>query len=342
MTTQFRFNRGSFSESMENVVAVNSKEELLFQIRRFAGMSEIASASADELMFRDTGPESRNGWANSFLVMLRGYPMGFTNGDFSEPNAYGEEAQPPVNESLLVQQAMQKAEAEHNINILAARIMGSHCWGTANGNSDYDIQFVYVRRLDDYLGFLPHKQIRYETTAVVNGAGAHLDVIGYELTRFIQMLSKTDMMASQFMAAKPTPWVSEALAMGEIHEMFNRTRQPNILIRKYLGHAKASFYASAVGPWTNRMALLMLSFAVQVRTLGGLQHLNLDQSCDLFLPTLKILRREGQVVDFDRNQFAKILQGTDGWDLSYPPRSDEELEEINNKAKSLVRRYAGG
>lgn len=336
--TKFRFNRGSFEESMANAVMAFNKDHLLGMIRQTVRMPELAFATVDDIVFRDTGPESRNGWANSYLVLICGYPMGFSDGNFSDTQ---EEEVGPVDETLLVNTVIAKAEAEYNIRVMAVRIMGSHLWGTANGTSDYDIQFVYVRPLTDYLGFLPHKQIRYEEAVVVDGVGAHIDVMGYELTRFMQMMSKTDMMAAQFLYAQPLTGVSESLGMAEIRNMFDRTAQPNILIRKYLGHAKSSFYVNATGPKTNRMALLMLAFALQVRCLGYLKELDLTTACDLFLPTLRITRTaDGQIVGFDRAQFDKILAATDEWDLSYPHRSDEELEEINTKAKALVRRYA--
>lgn len=341
MTTQFRFNRGSFSESMENVVAVNSKEELLFQIRRFAGMSELASASADELMFRDTGPESRNGWANSFLVMLRGYPMGFASGDFSELSADGEEAQPPVNEGWLLSKLVLDIEAEYGIQVLGVRIMGSHLWGTANGSSDYDIQFVYVRHLHDYLGFLPSKQIRYEKVVHVDGAAAHLDVFGYEASAFVQLMSKTDMMATQFLAAPAPNGVPKWSCMEELTKLHERMMRPNLLIRKYVGHAKSSFYVNVTGPKTNRMALQSLAFAAQLRTIGKLKDLNLHVACSMYLPTLQLVRDDtGQILDFDRPHFDRMLKATDEWDLSYEPRTDEELAEFDTMSKRLIRRYA--
>ncbi len=46
---------------------------------------------------------------------------------------------------------LRQIEHEERVKILYACESGSRCWGFASPDSDYDVRFIYVRPLDDYL-----------------------------------------------------------------------------------------------------------------------------------------------------------------------------------------------
>jgi predicted nucleotidyltransferase len=48
---------------------------------------------------------------------------------------------------------LRAAEAKHGICIIYACESGSHAWGFASPDSDYDVRFIYVREEDWYLSF---------------------------------------------------------------------------------------------------------------------------------------------------------------------------------------------
>ena len=50
-----------------------------------------------------------------------------------------------------VNKCLNEIEEEFNIKILYAVESGSRGWGFANEDSDYDVRFIYVRPLQDYL-----------------------------------------------------------------------------------------------------------------------------------------------------------------------------------------------
>ena len=50
-----------------------------------------------------------------------------------------------------IQEQLRRIEEAENIKILLAVESGSRAWGFASPDSDYDVRFVYIRRLEDYL-----------------------------------------------------------------------------------------------------------------------------------------------------------------------------------------------
>ena len=56
-----------------------------------------------------------------------------------------------------IQEKLSMIEEKHSINILMAVEAGSRIWGFESLDSDYDIRFIYTRRLDDYLNIYNHK-----------------------------------------------------------------------------------------------------------------------------------------------------------------------------------------
>ena len=50
-----------------------------------------------------------------------------------------------------IQIQLRRIEEEENIKILLAVESGSRAWGFASPDSDYDVRFIYIRRMEDYL-----------------------------------------------------------------------------------------------------------------------------------------------------------------------------------------------
>lgn len=50
-----------------------------------------------------------------------------------------------------IQTQLRRIEEEESIKILLAVESGSRAWGFASPDSDYDVRFIYIRRMEDYL-----------------------------------------------------------------------------------------------------------------------------------------------------------------------------------------------
>ena len=52
---------------------------------------------------------------------------------------------------LKIQKKLNEIEVKENVKILLAIESGSRAWGFASPDSDYDVRFIYVRPMEDYL-----------------------------------------------------------------------------------------------------------------------------------------------------------------------------------------------
>lgn len=52
---------------------------------------------------------------------------------------------------LKIQEKLNEIEVKENVKILLAIESGSRAWGFASPDSDYDVRFIYVRPMEDYL-----------------------------------------------------------------------------------------------------------------------------------------------------------------------------------------------
>ena len=53
--------------------------------------------------------------------------------------------------TLSIKEKLSQIEQRENIRILYACESGSRAWGFASPDSDYDVRFVFVRPIEDYL-----------------------------------------------------------------------------------------------------------------------------------------------------------------------------------------------
>ena len=51
----------------------------------------------------------------------------------------------------IIREKLVEIENKENVRIIMAVESGSRAWGFASPDSDYDVRFVYVRNLEDYL-----------------------------------------------------------------------------------------------------------------------------------------------------------------------------------------------
>lgn len=79
---------------------------------------------------------------------------------------------------------LDRIETKHGVRILFAAESGSRAWGFASPDSDYDVRFVYVRSVRDYLRIEPVKDvIEWQLDQV-------LDINGWDLKKFLHAVGK--------------------------------------------------------------------------------------------------------------------------------------------------------
>lgn len=85
-----------------------------------------------------------------------------------------------------IQQKLLELEQLHHIKILYACESGSRAWGFASPDSDFDVRFIYARRMHDYL--------RIANTPDTLGLPVNevLDISGWDVKKALQLFLKSN------------------------------------------------------------------------------------------------------------------------------------------------------
>ena len=88
--------------------------------------------------------------------------------------------------TLSIKEKLSQIEQRENIRILYACESGSRAWGFASPDSDYDVRFVFVRPIEDYLRV---KELPDYIDAELNEV---YDINGWDLKKFCKQLYKSN------------------------------------------------------------------------------------------------------------------------------------------------------
>ena len=87
-----------------------------------------------------------------------------------------------------IQASLEAIERDENVRILFACESGSRAWGFASTDSDFDVRFIYVRRVDAYLT-VDSKRYRDVIELPISD---ELDVNGWDLQKALGLLRKSN------------------------------------------------------------------------------------------------------------------------------------------------------
>lgn len=83
-----------------------------------------------------------------------------------------------------IQDNLNAIEKEQNVTVLLAAESGSRAWGFASPDSDYDVRFIYLRPLEDYLRLDPPKD------TICRQPDEVLDISGWDLKKALPAFGK--------------------------------------------------------------------------------------------------------------------------------------------------------
>ena len=127
-------------------------------------------------------------------------------------------------------------EKEKNIKILFAVENGSRAWRMDSKDSDYDVRFVFVRPLDQYI------QIN-KLGEVINIAfdkegnkcpveGALIDISGFDVFKYVKMLASSNPTTIEWL-------MSDILYYGNQNEVFKKFAVENFNVKSLYYHYKS-------------------------------------------------------------------------------------------------------
>ena len=86
----------------------------------------------------------------------------------------------------VIREKLAEIENKENVRIIMAVESGSRSWGFASPDSDYDVRFVYVRKLEDYLKLDKTRDViewQLDDT---------LDISGWDLKKALQLMHESN------------------------------------------------------------------------------------------------------------------------------------------------------
>ena len=130
----------------------------------------------------------------------------------------------------LIQMKLQEIERSEGIRILRAIESGSRAWGFASPDSDYDVRFIYVRPLRDYLTLRSRRKDTIEW--VVDET---LDICGWDLSKALQLAHKGNLFLFEWAIS---PVVYRSTEPGdEVWEVVRGYFSPRAALYSYYGIA---------------------------------------------------------------------------------------------------------
>lgn len=132
---------------------------------------------------------------------------------------------------------LEEIERQENVRILHAVESGSRAWGFASPDSDYDVRFIYVRPMEEYLGLDEGRDvIEWQLDAV-------LDINGWDLKKAMKQFARGNATLFEWSGSpvvyySSDEWIhiqrvssayfSEKSAIGHYYGMANHTYQEDL------------------------------------------------------------------------------------------------------------------
>ena len=132
-----------------------------------------------------------------------------------------------------IAEKLARVELEQDVTILYACESGSRAWGFASPDSDYDVRFVYVNRLDWYLRVAPERDVIEETPGPV------FDVGGWDLRKALGLLRKGNAVIGEWLDS-PLVYAAEAVFTKKLREERRRLHDPVRAHHHYLHMAEGN------------------------------------------------------------------------------------------------------
>lgn len=132
-----------------------------------------------------------------------------------------------------IQENLDEIERKHNVKILYAIESGSRAWGFASPDSDYDVRFIYLQKLEDYLRIDQGKDvIEWQLDEV-------LDINGWDLKKALLAFGRAnpnvmEWAGSPIVYRKTDEW-------DEIYKVAKEYFSNKASIHHYNGTAKSTY-----------------------------------------------------------------------------------------------------
>ncbi|MFZ6654831.1 nucleotidyltransferase domain-containing protein [Undibacterium sp. TJN19] len=129
---------------------------------------------------------------------------------------------------------LQRIEHSHDVKVLFACESGSRGWGFASPDSDYDVRFIYVNKLDWYLSVSPERDV------IELPVNEIYDVSGWDLRKALGLLRNGNATLIEWLSS-PVVYVADPVFLQAIQAAAKEVHRPERSYYHYL-HMAAKNY----------------------------------------------------------------------------------------------------
>lgn len=133
-----------------------------------------------------------------------------------------------------IKEKLSQIERRENIRILYACESGSRAWGFASADSDYDVRFIFVRPLEDYL------RIKDLPDFIDGELNEVYDINGWDFKKFCNQLNKSNPVLFEWIQS-PIVYKSTS-EWEEFRELFLSCFNDAPVFYHYFGMAKKNIF----------------------------------------------------------------------------------------------------
>lgn len=133
----------------------------------------------------------------------------------------------------IIQQKLIEIEAAYSIEILYSCESGSRAWGFPSPDSDYDIRFIYARRMEDYLTIKPVKDhVSFPIDEV-------WDIYGWDISKVLRLITQSNTTPFEWLQS-PIVYKGKGTFRDELWQLCPDYFCPRRNIHHYLGIARGA------------------------------------------------------------------------------------------------------
>lgn len=142
----------------------------------------------------------------------------------------------PIDPEIRVQIMVKLAavERDYGVRVLYACESGSRGWGFASPDSDYDVRFIYVRPLRDYLRVFDLRDVIEEVPGPV------FDVNGWDLRKAMQLLAKGNATLVEWLSS-PVVYRADEKFIASLRAALPAVYRPDRGFHHYLHMARGNY-----------------------------------------------------------------------------------------------------
>lgn len=133
-----------------------------------------------------------------------------------------------------IKEEIARLEARHEIKILLAVESGSRAWGFASVDSDWDVRYIYIQKLDWYLKIDEQRDSQEEILP------NDLDLSGWELKKALRLFRKSNPPMLEWLRS-PIVYVEQFSTAENLRALSEKFFDPKSCMFHYLSMARNNF-----------------------------------------------------------------------------------------------------